>query len=88
MRAMLTELGIPSTYTVISTTSRRLLADFASANQNNHVILQVPLPNDTLWIECTNPTLPLGYVHHSIAGHDALLIGPDGGTLYRLPKSR
>ena len=62
MRAMLTELGIPSTYTVISTTSRRLLADFASANQNNHVILQVPLPNDTLWIECTNPTLPLGYV--------------------------
>ena len=62
MRAMLTELGIPSTYTVISTTRRRLLADFASANQNNHVILQVPLPNDTLWIECTNPTLPLGYV--------------------------
>lgn len=45
----------------------------------------MPLPNDTLWIECTNPTLPLGYVHHSIAGHDALLIGPDGGTLYRLP---
>lgn len=62
MRAMLTELGIPSVYTVISTTNRRLLADFASANQNNHVILQVPLPNDTLWLECTNPTLPLGYV--------------------------
>ena len=85
MRAMLTELGIPSVYTVISTTNRRLLADFASANQNNHVILQVPLPNDTLWLECTNPTLPLGYVHHSIAGHDALLVGPNGGTLCQLP---
>lgn len=85
MRAMLAELEIPSTYTVISTTNKHLLADFASANQNNHVILQVPLPNDTLWIECTDPTLPLGYVHHSIAGHDALLIGPAGGTLHRLP---
>ena len=85
MRAMLTELGIPSVYTVISTTNRRLLADFASANQNNHVILQVPLPNDTLWLECTNPTLPLGYVHHSIAGHDALLVGPNGGILCQLP---
>ncbi len=85
MRAMLTELGIPSVYTVISTTNRRLLADFASANQNNHVILQVPLSNDTLWLECTNPTLPLGYVHHSIAGHDALLVGPNGGTLCQLP---
>ena len=85
MRAMLTELGIPSVYTVISTTNKRLLSDFASANQNNHVILQVPLPNDTLWLECTNPTLPLGYVHHSIAGHDALLVGPNGGTLCQLP---
>ena len=84
-RAMLAELGIPSIYTVISTTNKRLLADFASANQNNHVILQVPLPNDTLWLECTNPNLPLGYVHHSIAGHDALLIGPNGGILCQLP---
>ena len=84
-RAMLAELGIPSFYTVISTDNKRLLADFASANQNNHVILQVPLPNDTLWLECTSPDLPLGYVHHSIAGHDALLINPDGGTLCRLP---
>lgn len=84
-RAMLKELGIPSTYTVISTTHRRLLPDFASANQMNHVILQVPLPQDTLWLECTNPSLPFGYVHQSIAGHDALLITPSGGHLHRLP---
>ena len=43
-RAMLKEIGIPSTYTVISTTNERLLPDFSSANQMNHVILQVPLP--------------------------------------------
>lgn len=84
-RAMLKELGIPSVYTVISTDNERLLPGFSSVNQMNHVILQVPLPQDTLWLECTNPQLPFGYVHSDIAGHDALLITPEGGTIYRLP---
>lgn len=84
-RAMLKEIGIPSIYTVISTDNERLLPDFSSLNQMNHVILQVPLPEDTLWLECTNPQLPFGYVHSSIAGHDALLITPEGGKICRLP---
>lgn len=84
-RAMLKALGIASNYTVISTENERLLSDFASANQMNHAILQVPLPNDTLWLECTNAWLPFGYVHDRIAGHDALVIEPAGGRLYRLP---
>lgn len=84
-KAMLKELGIPSTYTVISTTNSRLIPDFASANQMNHIILQVPLPQDTLWLECTNPRLPFGYIHQQIAGHDGLLITPEGGKVYRLP---
>ena len=85
MRAMLKEVGIPSHYTTISTTNRRFLKDFASVGQMNHVILQVPLQNDTLWIECTNPQLPLGYVHEDIAGHDAIEINETGGRLVRLP---
>ncbi|NDV84479.1 transglutaminase domain-containing protein [Bacteroides sp. 51] len=83
--AMLKELGIKSYYTEISTRNSRLLKDFASVNQTNHVILQVPLPNDTLWLECTNPQLPFGYVHSGIAGHDGLLIKEEGGEIYRLP---
>ena len=83
--AMLKELGIPSVYTVISTDNERLLPDFSSVDQMNHAILQVPLPEDTLWLECTNPQLPFGYVHSSIAGHDALLITKEGGIMCRLP---
>lgn len=60
MRAMLKEVGIASNYTTISTVNRNLLPNFASAGQMNHVILQVPLENDTLWLECTNPELPMG----------------------------
>ena len=85
MRAMLKEIGIPSNYTTISTINRRLQKDFASVGQMNHVILQVPLKNDTLWLECTNPQLPMGYVHEDIAGHDAIEVSQAGGRLVRLP---
>lgn len=85
MRAMLKEVGIPSNYTTISTTNRRLHPSFASVGQMNHVVLQVPLPGDTLWLECTNPKLPMGYVHEDIAGHDAILVNETGGRLVRLP---
>ena len=81
MRAMLKEIGIASNYIPISTTNYRLLPDFASAGQMNHVILQVPLEKDTLWLECTNPQLPLGYVHEDIAGHDAIEVNEHGGRL-------
>jgi hypothetical protein len=82
---MLKEVGIASNYTTISTNNRRFLPDFASVGQMNHVILQVPLTNDTLWLECTNPELPMGYVHDDIAGHDAIEISEQGGRLVRLP---
>ena len=85
MRAMLNEVGIVSHYTTISTTNRQLQSRFASVGQMNHVILQVPLSGDTLWLECTNPQLPMGYVHARIAGHDAIEINEHGGRLVRLP---
>ena len=85
MRAMLKVVGIPSNYVTISTTNRQLLKDFASVGQMNHVILQVPLQGDTLWLECTNPQLPMGYVHEDIAGHNAIEVSEAGGRLVHLP---
>ena len=85
MGAMLNELGIPATYTMISTVYPRLFNGFPNFNQLNHAILQVPLPEKTLWLECTNPDFPFGYVHSDIAGHDAILIKETGGELFKLP---
>ena len=85
MRAMLQEVGITSNYTTISTKNRQLLKDFASVGQMNHVILQVPIKNDTIWLECTNPQLPFGYVHGDIAGHDAIEVSRAGGRLVHIP---
>lgn len=83
--AMLREVGIPANYVVIGSDQRHLVTEFPS-NQFNHVIAQVPLPGDTLWLECTaSAFVPLGYVHDDIAGKDALLIDDNGGHLVKLP---
>ena len=84
-RAILAELGIESNYVVINTARENITKDFVNGSQFNHAILQVPLPDDTLWLECTNPTLPLGYLHDGIAGHEALVVTDTGGAVCRLP---
>ncbi len=85
LRAMLEVVGIPSYYTIISTNHKRFIPQFASPRQANHVVLIVPLGKDTIPLECTSSELPFGYVHSEIAGHDALLVTPEGGRIYRLP---
>lgn len=86
MKAMLKAIDIPSNYCGISMgNDRELFPDFPSFNQNNHVVLLVPLQNDSIWLECTSSTQPFGYVHDDIAGHDALVITDNGGKICRLP---
>ena len=84
MKSMLKEIGIESNYAVISTSKANVMDDFANVTEFNHAILQVPLPGDTLWLECTNATLPFGFVHDDIAGHQTLLVKPDGGEMVRV----
>lgn len=86
MKAMLREAGVESDYYAISTRNANLKADFVSVGQMNHVMLAVPLPEnrDTLFVECTNPSYPLGYRHFSCAGHQILLVREDGGHLVRV----
>ena len=87
LKAMLGVIGIPAYYTGIRSdnSEKTLYSDFPNFNQMNHVILQVPLAGDTLWLECTNPHVPFGFVHNGIAGHDALVISESGGRMYKLP---
>lgn len=87
MRAMLKEVGVSSVYCTINAHRRKnFYPDFASAGQSNHVVLCVPEAADSLWIECTDATLPLGYVHSGIADHNAMAVDECGGHLVRLPE--
>ena len=83
MQALLKEAGVQSTYTLISTEQDKLLS-LPNFQQLNHVILKVPTSKQVIWMECTNPEIPLGYTHDDIAGHDALEVTPQGGKLVSL----
>lgn len=83
MQTMLAEAGVKSEYFIVDTDRSDLLDGFYSVGQMNHAMLCVPMQKDTLWIECTNPRLPLGYRHTDIAGHEVVLIGPEGGKKVR-----
>ena len=84
MKAMLAEAGISSTYTLVSTTYDKLLP-VPNFQQLNHVVLKVPVGDRAVWMECTNPRIPLGYTHEGIAGHDAVEITAAGGKVVTLP---
>lgn len=86
MRCLLSAVGIESEYTILDTDASDFRPGYASFGQTDHVMLTVPLKElcDTLYLECTNPSLPLGYRHDNVAGHQVLRLGPGGGTLSRV----
>lgn len=86
MKALLKAVDIPSNYTIIYSGHRKkLLKDFSDRTQSNHAILLVPLKNDSIWLECTSNTLPMGYIHKNIAGHNAIAMTEEGGIFCTLP---
>jgi hypothetical protein len=87
MYSLLKEAGINSAYTLVKAGRRanRVIADFPS-QQFNHVILAVPQPKDTIWLECTSQSLPSGYLGDFTCDRYALMVEEKGGTLVRTPK--
>jgi len=51
------------------------------ASRFNHVILQLPLPNDTCWLECTSKITPFDFAGRSTASHHALIVKDQGSYL-------
>lgn len=85
LRGMLQHIGIDSYPTIVDVHEPRLYPDYASLTQGNHMLLCVPNEKDTLWVECTNLTLPVGFRHSGIAGHDAVVCTPEGGQFVTIP---
>ena len=88
MKALLNEVGIASNLVVIGSGMPSMNEKFASLNQANHMILFVPLQKDTLWLECTNQQIPMGYLSYDCSDKNVLVVTPDGGKLVRTPKYR
>jgi Domain of Unknown Function with PDB structure (DUF3857) len=87
MYSLLKEAGIKSCYTLVYSGEEEnfYLPDFVY-NQFNHIILNVPMPKDTIWLECTSQTLPAGYLSGFTSDRYVLAITEDGGKLVHTPK--
>ncbi len=87
-QALLKAVNIDSWYCVVKSGSRKksFLPDFASIDQGDHVILCLPLKNDTTWLECTSKSIPFGYLGKFTDDRNVLACTPQGGKLLHTPR--
>ena len=86
MYSLLKAANIKSYYTLVKAGSGQNIVEDFPSQQFNHVILCVPLQNDTMWLECTSQILPAGYMSDFTANRKALLIEEQGGVLVSTPR--
>lgn len=85
--AMLREVGVPANYVVIKAGEENKdvqFPDFPNPHFN-HIIACVPLPRDTIWLECTSQTESCGFLSDFTDNRMALMVTPRGGVLMHTP---
>ena len=86
MKSLLKAAGIESFYTLVwaGQQPKELIRD-AVFPQFNHVILAVPLNQDTIWLENTQNTSPLGYLGTFTQNRDGLLVNNKESKIVHIP---
>lgn len=90
-KALLEVVGVTSYYTGVYAQAGRqkgIDRDFPSLfGQINHVILNIPIEDgEPVWLECTDQTLPFGFLGDFTDDREVLSITPEGGRVIRTPK--
>lgn len=83
-KALLDAVGVTSYYSVIWAGREKINLDNEfSSIQGNHVILNIPNKDKDIWLECTNQTMPFGFLGDFTDDRNALVVTPEGGIIKR-----
>jgi transglutaminase-like putative cysteine protease len=86
MVALLKEAGIRACNVLIRSGQDAPAMDTGFVcSQFNHAIVVAFAGKDSVWLECTNPFLPAGYLSSFTADRDALLLDNGGGHVVHTP---
>ncbi|MFC0515967.1 DUF3857 domain-containing protein [Mucilaginibacter angelicae] len=87
-QALFKAVNIDSYYCMVEAGSPKVsfMADFASMDQGNHIILCLPFKNDTTFLECTSQNIPFGFLGDFTDDRTVLACTPEGGKLMHTPK--
>ena len=89
MQAALEAAGVKSYYAVVNAGSNGEPAkDDFPTSRFNHIILCIPQPQDSIWLECTSRTSDFGELGDFTENRKALLITENGGVLVSTPASK
>lgn len=84
-KAILHHIGISAFYTKVYAGDVIQETDITFPSQQfNHVILSVPLKNDTIWLDCTSK-LPFGYLGTFTQNRDVMLVDNTNSHFVRTP---
>ena len=85
-KALLDLVGVTSYYTHVEANEYEPVSfeeDFASLEQGNHVILNIPNSGNDIWLECTSQTTPFGFLGTFTDDRNVLVVTPEGGVIKR-----
>lgn len=86
MKALLQDAGIESYYTLVKSGEKPEPFDENFPDMIfDHVILAVPLENDTIWIENTSDQHPAGYIGTFTQNRIGLMCDENGSKLVQIP---
>ncbi|HMU09853.1 MAG TPA: DUF3857 domain-containing protein [Ferruginibacter sp.] len=88
LRSALDAVGVKSNVVIIegSMNPKTIFEDFP-IHYFNHVILCIPQPKDSIWLECTSTTLPFAELGPWTENRKAMMVTDQGGVLVNTPVS-
>jgi hypothetical protein len=87
-KSVLSEIGVESFYAKVYAGSRVHSVDTNFvAPQFNHIVLMVPVAQDTLWLDCTSDN-PFSYIGTFIQNRLAFIIDKDNSHFVKIPQMK